>query len=50
MATALQAEVVEEPIEALANPVMSSSGHIIAVTDEPTAELEGLFVLKPRDD
>jgi hypothetical protein len=50
MASAPAAEVIEEAIEALANPVMLSSGHIIAVADDRTPELETPFVLKPRDD
>jgi hypothetical protein len=50
MARAPQAEVIDEPAEALANPVMLSSGHILAAADDPIAELETLFVLKPRDD
>ena len=50
MASAAPAEVIDEAIEALANPVMVSSGHIIAVADDLTPELESLFVLKPRDD
>ena len=50
MARAPQAEVTEESLEALANPVMLSSGRIIAAADDATAEFEALFVLKPRDD
>ena len=49
-AIAPKAEVIAGAIEALTNPVMLSSGHIIAVADDPTAELQPLFVLKPRDD
>ena len=50
LAGAPQAEVIEEAIEATANPVMLLSGHRVAGADEPTAERETLFVLKPRDE
>jgi hypothetical protein len=50
MASAPQAAAIEDAIEALVNPVMVSSGHIIAAADDLTPELETPFVLKPRDD
>lgn len=50
LASASQAEVIEEAAAALANPVMLSSSHILAVGDDPTSELETPFVLRPRDD
>ena len=50
MALAPKAAAIEEAIEPQATPVMSSSAHLDAVADDPTAELETLFVLKPTDD
>jgi hypothetical protein len=49
IARARQVEVIEDPIEG-GNPVLLSSGHIIAVADDPSAEQEARFVLKPRSD
>lgn len=50
MGRAPQAEGIDESSEALANPVMLLSGQIFAAADDPIAELETLFVLRPRDD
>ena len=50
MAVAPEAAAIEDAIKALVNPVMVSSGHIIAAADDLTPELEHPFVLKPRDD
>lgn len=47
LARSPRAAAIEDPIEPQATPVLASSAHIIAVADEPTAELETLFVLKP---
>jgi hypothetical protein len=49
IARARQVEVIDEPIEG-GNPILLSSGQIIAVADDPTAEQEARFVLKPRND
>jgi hypothetical protein len=50
MGRAPQSRGIDESGETLANPVMLSSGQIIAAADDPIAELETLFVLRPRDD
>jgi hypothetical protein len=49
IAHARQSDVIAEPIEG-GNPVLLSSGHVIAVADDPSAEQEARFVLKPRND